>query len=109
MTTEYTIIATDNSVDARAAADACNRELMEAGDTADLRAVEQKISECHPALRDTLRIESQEWDEWEAWEDGSTERETFRVLQDGQPLDIAEAAARALGVEVSERLNMRRV
>ena len=26
--TEYTIVATDRSVDARAAADACNRELM---------------------------------------------------------------------------------
>ena len=58
--TEYTIVATDRSVDTRAAADACNRELMAAGETFDLRAVEEKMAECAACLRDALRIEAEE-------------------------------------------------
>ena len=106
--TQYTIVATDSSPDVRAAADACNRELAAAGDTADLSAAEAQIAECHPALREALRIDSQEWEIWEAWEDGAAERESFRV-EAGAAADIAEEAARALGVEVSERLNVRRI
>lgn len=58
--TEYTIVATDRSVDARAAADACNRELMAAGETFDRRAAENKIAECAECLRDALRVEAEE-------------------------------------------------
>lgn len=108
MTTDYTIVATNSSLDVRAAADACNRELMAAGETHDLRAVEEKIRECHPALREALRIDSREWEIWEAWEDGAAERESFRV-EAGAEVDIKQEAAWALGVEVSERLNVRRI
>ena len=41
--TEYTVRAIDNSVDARAAADACNLELMAAGDTYSLQAKRETI------------------------------------------------------------------
>jgi len=58
--TEYTIVPTDRSVDARAAADACNRELMEQGETYSLEAAQAQIASCAPSLRDALRIESEE-------------------------------------------------
>lgn len=59
--TQYTIVPADRSVDARAAADACNRALMASGEAGDLSAAEAQIAECHPALREALRIEAQEW------------------------------------------------
>ncbi len=42
--TQYTIRPTVMTVDTRAAADACNRELASAGDTFDRRAVEKKLA-----------------------------------------------------------------
>ena len=42
---QYTIRPTVMTVDTRAAADACNRELASAGDTFDRRAVEAKLDE----------------------------------------------------------------
>jgi hypothetical protein len=68
--TEYTIVPTDRSVDARAAADACNRELMEQGETGNLEAAEAQIASCAECLRDGLKIESAEFEVWEAWIDG---------------------------------------
>ena len=58
--TEYTIRPTVLTVDTRAAADACNRELMAAGDTYSREAAEEKIKECAPSLRDWLTIEAAE-------------------------------------------------
>lgn len=58
--TQYTIIPTDRSIDARAAADACNRELMASGETFDRDAAEKKISECAPVLQECLQIDAEE-------------------------------------------------
>ena len=49
---QYTIRPTVMTVDTRAAADACNRELMAAGDTYSREAAEEKIKECAPSLRE---------------------------------------------------------
>ena len=57
--TQYTIIATDSSVDARAAADACNVELASGGDTFSRQAAEAKIAECAPSLRDGLAVDAE--------------------------------------------------
>ena len=57
---QYTIRPTVLTVDTRAAADACNRELASAGDTFDRRAVEEKLAECAPSLREWLTIEEEE-------------------------------------------------
>ena len=58
--TEYTIVATDRSVDARAAADACNLELMTQGETSSLEAAEAQIESCAECLRDALKIVAEE-------------------------------------------------
>lgn len=58
--TEYTILATDGSIDARAAADACNKSLMATGNTYDRELAAQQIRECHPALRDALKIATEQ-------------------------------------------------
>ena len=57
---QYTIRPSVLTVDTRAAADACNRELASAGDTFDRRAAEEKLAECAPSLREWLTIESEE-------------------------------------------------
>ena len=57
---QYTIRPTVMTVDTRAAADACNRELASAGDTFDRRAVEKKLAECAPGLREWLSIDAEE-------------------------------------------------
>ena len=57
---QYTIRPTVMTVDTRAAADACNRELASAGDTFDRGAVEKKLDECAPSLREWLTIEAEE-------------------------------------------------
>ena len=57
---QYTIRPSVLTVDTRAAADACNRELASSGDTFDRRAVERKLAECAPSLREWLTIESEE-------------------------------------------------
>ena len=57
---QYTIRPTVLTVDTRAAADACNRELASAGDTFDRRAVEEKLAECAPSLREWLAIDAEE-------------------------------------------------
>ena len=107
--TEYTVRSIDNSVDARAAADACNRELMAAGDTYSRDAVEEKIKECAPSLRELLTIEAEDVEAWEAWEDGARDDAVRFIIPAGGVVDIAEAGAAALGVDVSERLNVARV
>ena len=58
--TEYTIAATDRSVDARAAADACNIELMTQGETGSRDAAEVQIASCAPCLRAMLQIVEEE-------------------------------------------------
>lgn len=57
---QYTIRPTVMTVDTRAAADACNRELASAGDTFDRCAVEEKLAECAPSLREWLTIDAEE-------------------------------------------------
>ena len=108
--TEYTVRAIDNSVDARAAADACNLELMAAGDTYSLQAAEEKVEECAVSLRDALKIESADYEVWRAWEDGEKDGAVeFLVPLDGKAHDVADIGASALGVDVSERLNVEAV
>ena len=107
--TEYTIRPTVLTADTRAAADACNRELASAGDTFDRRSVEKKLAECAPGLREWLTIESEEVEAWEAWEDGARDDAVRFIVPAGGVVDIAEAGAAALGVDVSERLNVARV
>ena len=51
--TEYSI---------RAAADACNRELMATGDSGSRDAAEAKLLECAPSLREWLTVEATEVD-----------------------------------------------
>lgn len=58
--TQYTIIATLRTINTIAAAYACNRELMAAGDTFDRRAAEEKLAECAPSMREWLAIEAEE-------------------------------------------------
>lgn len=107
--TEYTIVATVKTVDTRAAADACNRSLMASGDNFDRAAAEQQIAECHPSLRDWLAIESAEIEIWHAWEDGAEgDKVEFLVPLDGAAHDVAALGASALGVDVSETLNVER-
>ena len=107
--TEYTIRPTVLTVDTRAAADACNRELMAAGETHSREAAEEKIKECAPSLRERLTIESEEVEAWEAWEDGARDDAVRFIVPAGGGVDIAEAGAAALGVDVSEQLNVARV
>ena len=107
--TEYTIRPTVLTVDTRAAADACNRELMAAGDTYSREAAEEKIKECAQSLREWLTIDAEETEEWEAWEDGARDDAVRFIIPAGGVVDIAEAGAAALGVDVSERLNVDRV
>ena len=57
---QYTIRPTVMTVDTRAAADACNRELASSGDTFDRRAVEKKLAECAPSLREWLSVDAEE-------------------------------------------------
>ena len=108
--TEYTIRPTVLTVDTRAAADACNRELMAAGDTYSREAAGEKIKECAVSLRDALKIESADYEVWRAWEDGEKDDAVeFLVPLDGKAHDVADIGASALGVDVSERLNVEAV
>ena len=108
--TEYTVRAIDNSVDARAAADACNLELMAAGDTYSLQAAEEKVEECAVSLRGALKIEGADYEVWRAWEDGEKDDAVeFLVPLDGKAHDVADIGASALGVDVSDRLNVEAV
>lgn len=45
---------------------------------------------------------------WYAWEDGDDEKVEFLVPLDGAAHDVAELGASALGVDVSEALNVER-
>lgn len=51
-----------------------------------------------------------DWAEvWTAWEDGARDDAvTFLVPLNGEAFDVADAGAQALGVDVSERLNVER-
>lgn len=107
--TEYTIVPTSRSADLRAAADECNRKLMDAGDNNSLGCAQAQIAECAACLRDGLRIDAQEFEIWQAWLDGKKdEAEMFRVPVGGVH-DVAALGADALGVDVSEALNVARV
>ncbi len=52
---------------------------------------------------------AEETEEWEAWEDGARDDAVRFIVPAGGVVDIAEAGAAALGVDVSERLNVARV
>jgi hypothetical protein len=56
-TIQYTVTATSTSADVRAAAEAINKRLADAGDAGDRREVEREIAECVESLRDGLQIE----------------------------------------------------
>ena len=107
--TQYTIRPSVLTVDTRAAADACNRELASAGDTFDRSEVEKKLDECAPSLREWLTVDAEDVEAWEAWEDGARDDAVSFIVPAGGVVDIAEAGAAALGVDVSERLNVARV
>ena len=107
--TQYTIRPSVLTVDTRAAADACNRELASAGDTFDRSAVEKKLDECALSLREWLTVDAEDVEAWEAWEDGARDDAVRFIVPAGGVVDIAEAGAAALGVDVSERLNVARV
>ena len=107
--TQYTIRPSVLTVDTRAAADACNRELASAGDTFDRSAVEKKLDECALSLREWLTVDAEDVEAWEAWEDGARDDAVRFIVPAGGGVDIAEAGAAALGVDVSERLNVARV
>ena len=96
-------------MDTRAAADACNRELASAGYTFDRSAVEKKLDECALSLREWLTVDAEDVEAWEAWEDGARDDAVRFIVPAGGVVDIAEAGAAALGVDVSERLNVARV
>lgn len=58
----------------------------------------------------TVSDEGCAWAEvWEAWEDGKRDEAQQFLVPEGGFFDVAEAGARALGVEVSESLNVARV
>ena len=107
--TQYTIRPSVLTVDTRAAADACNRELASAGDTFDRSAVEKKLDECALSLREWLTVDAEDVEAWEAWEDGARDDAVRFIVPAGGVVDIAEVGAAALGVDVSERLNVARV
>lgn len=51
-----------------------------------------------------------DWAEvWEAWLDGRRDEAERFLVPEGGTFDVAEAGARALGVEISEELNVARV
>lgn len=49
-----------------------------------------------------------EGEAWEAWEDGKRGEAADFFVPFGRSFDVAEAGANALGVEVSESLNVRK-
>lgn len=56
---EYRVVPADRalrSIDVRAAADACNLELMNSGETWSRRAAEEQIESCAECLRDDLEV-----------------------------------------------------
>lgn len=54
--------------------------------------------------------DGQDWGEvWEAWEDGKRDEAERFLVPLGGTFDVAEAGAAALGVDVSESLNVARV
>lgn len=106
--TEYTIVATDDSCDVRAAAEAGNRELLAAGDTFNLHAAEEKLAECAACLRDALKIEVADYEVWYVWLAGKKDAAgEFLVPLDGKAHDVADLGARTLGVDVSKQLNVK--
>ena len=50
-----------------------------------------------------------EGEAWDAWEDGARDDAVRFIVPAGGGVDIAEAGAAALGVDVSEQLNVARV
>ncbi len=56
-----------------------------------------------------ITLQATEVEEWEAWEDEKRDEAKRFMVPAGGVVDIAEAAAQALGVDVSESLNVERV
>jgi hypothetical protein len=100
----YTVHASTNNADARAAAAAINRRLGDAGDTSNLRAVEQEIAECSADIREDLAIETRTL--WTAWIDGAEDDAVPFTVATGE--DVIEAAASALGGVSRDVINVRR-
>ena len=58
----------------------------------------------------TVSDDGCDWAEvWEAWEDGRRDEAERFLVPEGGTFDVAQAGARALGVDVSESLNVARV
>ena len=105
---EYTIVATSCSEDLMAAAAACNKSLKDIGESTSLEAAEEQISSCRESLRHGLRIEAEAFEVWKAWEDGCQADAEIFCVPVGGTHDVAEMGAAALGVDVSEKLNVSR-
>lgn len=82
----------------QAARDLCARE---AGYKDEADMVDQ--------LEQASELVAVEVEEWAAWEDGKKDDAVSFFAAASGTLDIAEAGARALGVDVSESLNVSRV
>jgi hypothetical protein len=100
----YTVYATDNGADTRAAAAAINRRLGDAGDTSTFREVEREIVECSECIRDDLTIETRTI--WIAWIDGAEDDAVPFAIADGE--DVIEAAASVLGGASRDVINVRK-
>lgn len=106
--TKYTIRFAQRTEDLMAAAAACNKALNDVGETFSREAAEDQIFSCRESLRSGLWIEAKEFEVWEAWLDGArSEAETFLVPVGGVH-DVAAMGASALGVDVSQELNVAR-
>jgi len=92
--TVFGIYSGETEQDAR---DAC---AVAAGHDSEDELIERLES---PGEFETVQVEA-----WKAWVDGSNVEVEFFAPVDGN-FDIAEAGARALGIEVSEELNVERV
>ena len=56
---QYTITPIMHSVDLRAAANECNKQLAEAGETFSFEAANAQLNECRDSLRQHLKIDSE--------------------------------------------------
>jgi len=100
----YTVYATHNSPDARAAADYINQHAEAGGYAHELREIESEIASCAPSIREALAIETRTV--WAAWIDDAEDDAVPFAVADGE--DVIEAAASALGNPARDIINVRR-
>jgi hypothetical protein len=100
----YTVYATHNGADVRAAADYINSHAAAGGYTHDLREIEGEVASCAPSIRDDLAIETRT--AWMAWIDGAEGDAVPFAVSDGE--DVIEAASSALGGASRDVINVRK-